>query len=284
MSTLTHASVPPARTEPGDPGPLKTRGRLAKHSAYLTVRSLRSLRRQPAYAAITLIQPVLWLLLFGQLFRSVVRIPGFSSSSGSYLEFITPGVIVMTALFSSGWAGTVYIEDMNRGVMDRLLASPVSRGAVMIGTLAYQSLTTVLQTLIVFGIAFAAGARFAGGAIGVLITVLAAMLISAMIASMSNAVALLVRQQEALIGVSQFIVLPLQFVSSAIMDTRLSPSWVQHVARYNPVEWAVVASRQALAANPQWGAVWPRLGLLLTLAAAMAWLATRAFGSYQRSM
>jgi ABC-2 type transport system permease protein len=284
MSTLTHASVPPARTEPGDPRPLKTRGRLAKHSAYLTVRSLRSLRRQPAYAAITLIQPVLWLLLFGQLFRSVVRIPGFSSSSGSYLEFITPGVIVMTALFSSGWAGTVYIEDMNRGVMDRLLASPVSRGAVMIGTLAYQSLTTVLQTLIVFGIAFAAGARFAGGAIGVLITVLAAMLISAMIASMSNAVALLVRQQEALIGVSQFIVLPLQFVSSAIMDTRLSPSWVQHVARYNPVEWAVVASRQALAANPQWGAVWPRLGLLLTLAAAMAWLATRAFGSYQRSM
>ena len=55
----------------------------------------------------------------------------------------------MTALFSSGWAGTVYIEDMNRGVMDRLLASPVRRGAMMVGTLAYQALTTVVQTLIV---------------------------------------------------------------------------------------------------------------------------------------
>ena len=53
----------------------------------------------------------------------------------------------MTALFSSGWAGTVYIEDMNRGVMDRLLASPVRRGAMMIGTLAYQAVTTVVQTL-----------------------------------------------------------------------------------------------------------------------------------------
>ena len=57
----------------------------------------------------------------------------------------------MTALFSSGWAGTVYIEDMNLGVMDRLLASPVRRGAMMAGTLAYQALTTLLQTLIVFG-------------------------------------------------------------------------------------------------------------------------------------
>ena len=112
---------------------------------------------------------------------------------------------------------------------------------------------------------------------------LAAVLISVIIASFSNAIALLVRQQEALIGISQFIVLPLQFLSSAIMDTRLSPPWVRHVARYNPVDWAVVAPRQALSAGTDWGAVWPRLGLLAALAGVMAWLATRAFGSYQRS-
>ena len=81
-----------------------------------------------------------------QLFASVVQIPGFARPAGSYLEFLTPGVIVMTALFSSGWAGTIYIDDMNRGVMDRLLASPVRRGAMMVGTLAYQALTTVVQT------------------------------------------------------------------------------------------------------------------------------------------
>jgi ABC-2 type transport system permease protein len=260
------------------------RGELARHSSYLTARSLRTLWRQPAYAAATLMQPILWLLLFGQLFKSVVHIPGFTTQSGSYLEFITPGVIVMTALFSSGWAGTVYIEDMNRGVMDRLLASPVRRGAMMIGTLAYQGLTTVLQTLVVFGIAYSCGARFPGGAVGMCITVAAATLISVIIASLSNALALLLRQQEALIGISQFIVLPLQFVSSAVMDTRLSPAWVRHVARYNPVDWAVVASRQALSTGTQWGAVWPRLGLLAGLAATMAWLATRAFGTYQRSL
>jgi ABC-2 type transport system permease protein len=232
----------------------------------------------------TLVQPVIWLLLFGQLFRSVVEIPGFAARYGSYLEFITPGVVVMTALFSSGWAGTVYIEDMNRGVMDRLLASPVRRGAMMIGTLAYQALTTVVQTAVVLGIALLAGARFPGGAAGAAVTLVAAVLVSVVVASLSNALALLLRQQEALIGISQFIVLPLQFVSSAVMDTRLSPDWVATVARYNPVDWAVVASREALSAGTRWGAVWPRLGLLTALAVVMAWLATRAFGTYQRSL
>ena len=254
------------------------------HSSLLTTRAVRTLLRQPAYMAITLVQPVIWLLLFGQLFRNVVHIPGFSHASGSYLEFITPGVIVMTALFSSGWAGTAYIEDMDRGVMDRLLASPVRRGAVMVGTLAYQSLTTIVQTLIVLGIAFASGARFSGGAAGVLVTVVAACLISVVIASFSNAIALLVRQQEALIGISQFIVLPLQFLSSAIMDTSVAPAWVRHVARYNPVDWATVASRSALSADADWGAILPRLGFLVALATLMAWLATRAFRSYQRSL
>jgi ABC-2 type transport system permease protein len=274
-----------------DPGPADRgsrpavgRGRLVQHSAHLTVRSLRSLIRQPAFAIATLVQPVIWLLLFGQLFRSVVEIPGFSSRNGSYLEFITPGVIVMTALFSSGWAGTVAIEDMNRGVMDRLLASPVRRGALMIGNLAYQALTTVLQTLVVVVIAVATGARFSGGVAGVAVTLLAAVLISGIIASFSNALALLLRQQEALIGISQFVVLPLQFLSSALMDTRLAPSWVATVARYNPVDWAVVASREALAPGTDWASVWSRLGLLGLLAVVMGWLATRAFSSYQRSL
>jgi ABC-2 type transport system permease protein len=260
------------------------RGPLLRHAGYLTARSTKALLRQPSFAVATLVQPIIWLLLFGALFRGVADLPGFGAAHGTYLEFITPGVVVMTALFSSGWAGTVYIEDMNRGVMDRLLASPVRRGAMMIGTLAYQGLTTVLQTLVVVGIAFVAGARFPGGVAGVGVTLLAAVLISVIVASLSNALALLLRAQEALIGISQFIVLPLQFLSSAVMDVDLAPGWVQAIARYNPVDWAVVASREALSAGTDWPAVWSRLGLLAAVAAVMAWAATRAFGSYQRSL
>ena len=102
-------------------------------------------------------------------------------------------------------------------------------------------------------------------------------------AAFSDTIALLVRQQEALIGISQFIVLPLQFLSSAIMDTAVAPGWVQTVAKYNPVDWATTASRAALSADTDWGVVGPRLGLLTALALLMAWVATRAFRVYQRS-
>jgi ABC-2 type transport system permease protein len=278
MSATTTA----ARTAPT--ATTAARGPLLRHAGYLTARSTRALWRQPAFAVATLVQPIIWLLLFGALFQGVADIPGFAAEHGTYLEFITPGVVVMTALFSSGWAGTVYIEDMNRGVMDRLLASPVRRGAMMVGTLAYQGLTTVLQTLVVVGIAFLVGARFPGGSAGVGVTLLAAVLISVIAASLPNALALLLRSQEALIGISQFIVLPLQFLSSAVMDVELAPGWVQTIARYNPVDWAVVASREALSAATDWAVVWARLGLLVAVAAVMAWLATRAFDTYQRSL
>lgn len=253
------------------------------HAGLLTARQLRILRRQPAYFGFLLIQPVIWLLLFGHLFQNVIQIPGFTQT-GSYLEFITPGVIVMTALFNSGWAGTSYIEDMNRGVLDRLLASPVRRSAMLRGTLWYQAITTILQTLIIFGIAYAFGARFDSAGVGVGVTLVAAVLIALIIASFSNAVALVVRQQDALIGISQFIVLPLQFLSSGIMDTRLAPGWVQGAATVNPVDWAVVASREALSGSPDWGIVAGRLGLLAVVAVALAFFAVSAFRTYQRSI
>jgi ABC-2 type transport system permease protein len=253
---------------------------LVTHSALLTRRSVLGLLRQPIFLVVTLIQPMVWLLLFGQLFKSVVSIPGFDGG-GTYLEFLTPGVVAMTALFSAAWAGTVYIEDMDRGVMDRLLASPVSRSAMMNGTLAYQALTSVVQTGVVLGVAYVSGARFAWT--GVVVTTLAAILLTVVFAALSNAVALLVRQQEALIGISQFTALPLTFLSSAVMDPRLAPDWMRVAADLNPLDWAVVASRETLLGSPDWAAVWPRLTALTVLAVVMALLATQAFRAYQRS-
>src|SRR5690242_17301084 len=157
----------------------------------MTRRSVSSLVRQPAFVVITLVQPAIWLLLFGALFQSAVQIPGFGAGGQSYLEFLTPGVVMMTALFSAAWAGTQYIEDMNLGVMDRLLASPVRRGALMNGTIAYQSITCVVQTTVIIVIAYAAGARFDNPLPGILLTFLAAVLLTIVFAALSNAVALL---------------------------------------------------------------------------------------------
>ena len=252
------------------------------HSYYMTMRSVRALLRQPAYVAITLIQPVIWLLLFGALFKSVVRIPGFGT--GSYITFLTPGVVVMTALFASGWSGMSFIEDIDRGVLDRFLVSPVRRSAMMAGSLAYGAVTNIVQSLIIVLLGVAVGARFDGGALGAALLVVSATLLGAAIASLSNALGLLARQRETLIGATQFVVLPLTFLSAGLMQTTLMPAWMQHVARYNPVNWAVEAGREALGGNVDWGFVGARVGGLLALTIVCAWLGTRAFRSYQRSV
>jgi ABC-2 type transport system permease protein len=86
------------------------------HSWFMTMRHLRNLARQPWWIAITLVQPVIWLLLFGAVFKATADIPGFVADS--YIDYLTPGIVVMTGAFAGGWAGMGVIEDLNRGVID----------------------------------------------------------------------------------------------------------------------------------------------------------------------
>ncbi len=259
---------------------------MVAHTGYLTGRLLRATGRQPAFVVIMLIQPMIWLLLFGQLFKRVVEVPGFGG--GSYIDFLTPGVVVMTVLFTSGWSGMAFIEDMDRGVMDSMLSSPVSRGAMMASSVANQAVTIMIQSLVIIAVGLVLGASFGAGfgsgVLGVLVTLLAAVLLAAAFSSLSNGMALVVRTRESLIGFTTMLTLPLSFLSSAMMAREAAPDWIQTAASYNPVDWAVVASREALSASPDWTAVLVRLGGLLAVALFMGWIATRAFHSYQRSV
>ncbi|GAA1660176.1 ABC transporter permease [Nonomuraea maheshkhaliensis] len=265
---------------PAGPAPLT----VITHSVLLTGRLLRGLRRMPTFLVIGLVQPVIWLLLFGRLFGSVVDLPGFAHADGGFLRFLTPGVVMMTALFSSAWAGTTYLQDIDRGVMDRMLTSPASRAALVIATMAYQAIQTVVQSLIIVVIALAGGARFPGGVVGVATTVLAAVLLSLIFSALSGAVALMTRTQATLVAISQFTTLPLMFLSSAVMDLALAPAWVGHVAGYNPMEWAVTAAREALLAPAGWGTVWARLGLLAATVLVMGLVSARAFRAYRQAV
>ena len=142
---------------------------------------------------------MIWLLLFGALFKSVIQIPGFSG--GSYIDFLTPGVVVMLAFSSAGWAGMGFIDDMNSGVMDRMLVSPVWRGAFNLGSVAQSMLSVVLQTLLIVLLALALGAHYANGIGGVLVLLLVAALLAAIFASFSNpSDPTPTRQRETLIG------------------------------------------------------------------------------------
>jgi ABC-2 type transport system permease protein len=255
---------------------------MVAHTGYLTGRLLRATGRQPAFVVIMLIQPMIWLLLFGQLFKRVVEVPGFGG--GTYIDFLIPGVVVMTVLFTSGWSGMGFIEDMDRGVMDKMLSSPVRRGAMMASSVANQAVTIVIQALVIVVVGVLLGADYASGVPGVAVMLLAAILLAAAFSSLSNGMALLVRTRESLIGFSTMLTLPLSFLSSAMMAKEAAPEWIQTIAGYNPVDWAVVASREALSVTPDWPTVLTRLGGLLAVALLMGWIATSAFRSYQRSV
>jgi ABC-2 type transport system permease protein len=247
----------------------------------VSLRSLRALMRQPAFLGITLAQPIIWLLLFGALFKAVAHIPGFH---GSYIDYLTPGIVVMLAVSSAGWSGMGFIEDINGGVMDRMLVSPVWRGALNAGIVLGSVVTVLIQTAIIVLLALVLGANYQGGVQGVLMMMLLAGLLAAVFASLSNGLGVLTRQRESLIGAVSLVILPLTFLSSALMQASLVPHWIRDISRYNPVNWAVVAARSAAMDRTDWGIVAGRFGLLLALAVLAAWFATRAFRTYQRSV
>jgi ABC-2 type transport system permease protein len=219
---------------------------------------------------------MIWLLLFGALFKKVVEIPGFHG--GSYIDFLTPGLVVMSALFSAGWHGMAWINAIDRGIMDRFLVSPVSRFALIASGVAQQVVVILIQSLIIVGVAAALGAHLT--ALGVTLMLLAASLLGGAVCALSDGLALVARQEETLIGVVQFVVLPATFLSSGLMAANLLPGWIHGISRFNPVDWAVVAARTGT-----WSAtVGTRVGLLAALALACAVVATRAVRVYQRSV
>jgi ABC-2 type transport system permease protein len=249
---------------------------------FMTQRQLTAILRQPAYLVITLIQPVIWLFLFGSLFRKVVQLPGFGA--GSYLDYLVPGVVVMSAVSSNMWAGMGTLEEIERGTLNRFLTTPVSRAALMNANVVQQGISTAVQSVVIVLLGKIGGADYPGGIGGLLILIVASILLGTVFGACSNALGMLVRQRESIIGINTFLLLPLTFLSSAFMAPALMPSWMRHIADFNPVNWALVSGRSAMSADPHWGDVLSRGGALLALSAAAVWLSTRTFRSYQKSV
>jgi ABC-2 type transport system permease protein len=256
--------------------------KLARHSWYLALRHNRALFRQPIWIALTLFQPLIWLLLYGQLFKRVVDLPGFGVSS--YITFLTPGIVCMSAMFSSGWQGMGVIRELDSGVIDRFLVSPASRAAIIVGRLASLALTIVMQTSILLSVGFVMGARYPGGLAGVAALFACSILLAMLFGSLSLAMGLTVRKEESLIGAVNFLLLPLTFLSPVFMSPALMPGWIQVVANFNPVNWAVTAARAALMGTGPLDAIALRMALLAACGVLGAAVATSSFRAYQRSV
>jgi ABC-2 type transport system permease protein len=274
MTTTTTTTIDREMTRPAPASALLS------DTWYLTGRKLRALIRQPYVLAFSVVQPAIWLFLFGGLFQKVIDIPGFAYH-GSYLAYLIPGVVAMNAMSGNMWAGMSMIEEIDRGTLNRFLVTPASRLAIMNASVAEQAVSTSVQTLIIVGLGYA---RYPGGAVGIVVLIVASILVGVLWGGLSNMTGMLLRSREAIIGVYTFFMLPLMFLSSAFIQPAFMPGWMQAIASRNPLNWEVQIGRDALAASTDWSAVAVRSGGLLVLALLAVAISVTTFRSYAKNV
>jgi ABC-2 type transport system permease protein len=247
----------------------------------MVVRQAINLMREPIWIALLLIQPMIWLLLYGQLFS---RVPALRGGASTYIEFLTPGIVVMNAFFGGTWAGMAMITDLDRNVVSRFLATPASRLSIVLSQVVRSGLTALIQALIILLVGLALGVRVHGGALGWIVVLAVGALVAMPFAAISNGIALLVRREATMIATANFVGLPLMFLSSILIQQTVMPHWMSQVSRFNPVNWGVRAARDAVVVGGKWDDVGMYMLLLLALTAVTSLFATWTFRTYQRSI
>jgi ABC-2 type transport system permease protein len=256
--------------------------RILSDTWFMIVRQARNLMREPIWIVLLLVQPMVWLLLYGQLFKNVTKLGGFGTTS--YITFLAPAIVVMNAFFGATWSGMSMIYDLDHKVVERFLATPVSRFAIVLSQLVRSALIAGIQALVILVVALALGVRVHTGVLGWLAIILAGMLVNTAFAGISQAIALLTRREATMIAVANFIGLPLLFLSSTMIARSQMPGWMQTVAKFNPVDWGVKAAREVVLPGTSWGHVGMYLLLLFALSAVTSLWATWTFRAYQRSL
>jgi ABC-2 type transport system permease protein len=212
-------------------------------------RSMKKLRRRPIAIYFSLIQPVIWMLLFGQIFNRIAGENARAFGHKSYFQFFVPSVLLQTLLFGAAQSGIGIISDMQSGFLNKLLTTPVHRMAILLGRILGDLTRMVLQGLIIIVIALLAGQlqsepiRYEYGVAGVLGALGIALMFGLGLASFNVFLALKTRNTESTFLIANFLTLPLLFTSSAQLPVPLLPDWLQRVAMVNPVTYAIDSMR-----------------------------------------
>ena len=255
---------------------------IMRHTWFMVLRQARNLMREPIWIALLLVQPMVWLVLYGQLFKNLTRLGGFGTSS--YITFLAPAIVVMNGFFGATWSGMSMINDLDHKVVERFLATPAARTSLVLSQIVRSALTAAIQAVVILLVSLALGVSIAAGAAGWAVIILAGVLVNSAFAGLSQAIALLTRREATMIAVANFIGLPLLFLSTTMNARSQMPHWMQEVARFNPVDWGVRAAREVALPGTSWSTVGWHLLLLLALTAVTAAWATRTFRAYQRSL
>lgn len=210
--------------------------------AIVTV-ELYKVRRDPTEIFSRAIQPVLWLIIFGEVFSSLHDIP---TQGLNYLAYITPGILAQSVLFSAIFYGIAIIWERDLGIVHKLLVTPAYRGALVLGKAVTAGIRGLLQGIIIYIVAFLLHVPLRFEFIPIVIVIFCIMLGAALFSTFSLMIACIVKTRERFMGIGQVITMPLFFASNAIYPIVLMPAWLRMVARFNPLTYLVDLLRKSM--------------------------------------
>jgi ABC-2 type transport system permease protein len=245
-------------------------------TSLLARRNVLKTLRSPAFVSFSLLQPVVWLVLFSQTFTGLSESPQFQRLGySSYLMFVAPAMMVLSVLFTALQSGLSVVTDLDTGTLDKLRTDPIARSSILVGRLIADAALMAAQATVVLILALGMGATVAGGWAGVTVLVTGVVLFGVAWAALSDFVALHTADSELTMVIGLFLTLPVLFLTSAFFPRPELPGWLRTVSRGNPAAYVIEAGRNIMNVGNDWAAI-ARAGgivaatLVVTLAAATA--------------
>jgi len=203
----------------------------------------QKLAHDPLEVGTRAIQPLLWLLLFGEV---MARVRGIASDNLGYLDFLSAGILAQSVLFVAIFYGISAIWERDLGVLHRYLVSPAPRSALVIGKALSASIRGLAQAVVVYVTALVMGVALNLDPLAMLGVVALIALGSGLFSTLSLIIACIVKTRERFMGIGQVMTMPIFFASNAIYPLDLMPTWLRVVARFNPLTYEVDGLRSLM--------------------------------------
>jgi ABC transporter DrrB family efflux protein len=230
--------------EEAPPG-LATRARWATADTLtITRRNLIVWYRVPAYIFFSVVQPVIFVLLFRYVFGGAIPVHGTQ-----YVQFLMPGIIGQTAAFASFGTAIALAQELQKGVIDRLRSMPMARSAVLTGRLVADTIRMLITILIIVAVGYAVGFRFTNGILPAIWMILLATVFGIAICCIAAFTGLAIGDEESVQSFGLIWLFPLTFVSSAFVPIATMPGWLQVFANNQPVTYVINAMRALALGN-----------------------------------
>jgi ABC-2 type transport system permease protein len=215
--------------------------------AAFAIVELQKLQHDRTELVTRMVQPALWLLIFGTTFS---RLHVINTGSVSYLAFLAPGIIAQSALFISIFYGIQIIWDRDAGILAKLMVTPAPASALITGKSFAAGVRSVAQVIGVLALAYLMGVGLTINPLRILGAMAVVMLGAAFFACLSMTLAGLVRSRDRLMGIGQAITMPLFFASNALYPVNVMPPWLHVLSHVNPLSYEVDALRALLIGTP----------------------------------